>query len=84
MGAMTAITAEFDADTLALIDNVASASGLSRVGFVADAARKMAERKSEFMAFLQKGIDDIDAGRVLTHEDLVEQLKRRRTERKTA
>ena len=84
MDAMTAITTEVDAETLASIDNAASLSGLSRADFVANAISRQVEQTAEYLAFIQKGIDDLDAGGTLTHEQFAERLKGRFPVRKTA
>lgn len=84
MDAMTPITTEVDAETLALIDSAANFSGVSRADFMVDAARRIAESRAEFQAFLQVGIDDLDAGRSITHEEFGRRIRQWQAERKAS
>lgn len=68
------ITARVDQETLALIDKVAQAQGRSRAWFAARAIEDAARREAEFLAFVQEGLDDIAAGRVIPHEEVMAEL----------
>jgi len=68
------ITARLDTDTLALVDKVAKSQGRSRAWFVAKAVQRAAETEADFMAFVQLGLDDIEAGRTVPHEEVVSML----------
>jgi predicted transcriptional regulator len=68
MGKSAVITARVDEETLALVDKVAKASGRSRAWIAAQAIREMAEREAELHASIQRGLDDMEAGRVVPHE----------------
>lgn len=68
MSKTAVVTARLDAETLALVDKVASARGRSRSWYVAKAVENAARREAEFMAFIQEGIDDIEAGRFVEHD----------------
>lgn len=82
MGEMTAITAEVDATTLALLDQAAGFPGLSRDAFVAGAVRRVAESGADFIAFVQVGSDAIERGDVVSQEameaEFDEMIARRR------
>ncbi len=71
MSKTSVITARVDDATLDLIDKVAKAQGRSRAWFVAQAVRAEAERLTEEIAFAQVGIDAIERGEYLTHEEMV-------------
>jgi predicted transcriptional regulator len=68
------ITARVNNDTLALVDRVAKAQGRSRAWFVSQAVQRAAESEADFMAFVQVGLDDLDAGRTVPHEEIVSML----------
>lgn len=74
MSKSAVITARVDPEIAELVDQVASAHGRSRAWFVAQAVEKAARKEAEFLAFVQEGIDDIDAGRVVSHEDVMAEL----------
>jgi predicted transcriptional regulator len=68
------ITTRVSDDTLALVDRVAKAQGRSRAWFVSQAVQRAAESEADFMAFVQVGLDDLDAGRTVPHEEIVSML----------
>lgn len=70
MASSTVITARLDPDTMALVDQVAKAQGRSRAWFAARAIKQAAEAEAELQAFIQVGMDDVDAGRVVPHEEV--------------
>jgi predicted transcriptional regulator len=74
MSKTSVITARLDTDTLALVDKVAKSQGRSRAWFVAKAVQRAAETEANFMAFVQVGLDDIEAGRTVPHEEVVAML----------
>lgn len=71
------ITARVPAETLALIDKVVSRRGRSRSWFVAEAVKRVAQAEADFDAFVQVGIDDIEAGRTVPHEEVMARLEAR-------
>lgn len=79
MSKSAVITARLDAETLALVDKVASAQGRSRSWFAAQAIRKVAESEAEFLAFVQEGIDAADRGELIPHEEVFRRIRERRT-----
>ena len=69
-----AISAALDADTIALVDELAAARGISRDAFAAEAIRRVAESEADFRAFIQAGIDDADRGNVVPHDAVMAEL----------
>ena len=74
MSKTSVITARLDTDTLALVDKVAKSQGRSRAWFVAKAVQRAAETEADFIAFVQLGLDDIEAGRTVPHQEVVSML----------
>lgn len=74
------ISARIDEATAALLDKVAAAQGRSRAWLVANAVKRMAEEEAAYMAYIQEGIDDIEAGRVHTHEEVMAWVADKRKE----
>lgn len=74
MGKMTAITAEVDDETLALVDRLARANGRSRASYAAEAIRRVAESEADLLAFVQVGIDAIERGDVVPHEEVMAKI----------
>lgn len=68
--ASSVITARLDPETLALVDQVSKAQGRSRSWFAAKAIKRAAEAEAEYQAFVQEGIDAIDRGDWVPHEEV--------------
>lgn len=75
MGKTAVISARIDEETLALVDRVTKASGRSRAWFAAEAIRHAAEREAEFLAFVQVGIDAVERGDVVPHDEVMARLR---------
>lgn len=60
MNAPASITAPLDPATLAMVEDLAKARGISGEQFAAEAIRKVAEHDAELRAFIQDGIDSLD------------------------
>jgi predicted transcriptional regulator len=71
------ITAEVDAETLAMVEALAGAKGVSSGQFAAEAIRRFAEVETDFRAFVQVGIDAADRGELVPHEDVMAELEAR-------
>jgi predicted transcriptional regulator len=71
MTKQSVISARIDAETLALVDQIAMEQGRSRAWFVAQAVRNAAEQESRFTAFVQQGRDDIASGNVVEHAEVM-------------
>lgn len=82
MNKTNVITTRVDAETFALVDQVARASGRTRASFAADAIRRAAQGEAEFLTFVQEGIDDLDAGRTVPHEQVMAMLDEMITRRR--
>lgn len=68
------ITAPLDADTIALVEELAAARGMSRDGFAAEAIRRVAESEADFRAFIQAGVDEADRGELEPHDEVMAEL----------
>lgn len=86
MAVSSVITARLDPDTLALVDRVSKAHGRSRSWFAAQAIKQAAEQEAEILSFVQEGIDAIERGDVVPHEEVEklfdEMIERQRARRK--
>ncbi len=65
------ITARVPAETLALIDKVVRQRGRSRSWFIAEAVKQAATAQAKFDALVQEGVDDIEAGRIVPHDEVM-------------
>ena len=74
MSGSAVITARLGPETSALVGPVARAGGKRRASFAAHAIRRAASEEAEFLAFVQEGIDDLDAGRTVPHEEVMAML----------
>ena len=70
MSKSAVITARLDAETLALVDQVAKSQGRSRSWFAAQAIERAAKREAEFLAFVQEGIDAADRGELIPQDEV--------------
>ena len=79
------LSVEVSDRTLALLDKMAAVQECSRDEVLARAVEKQVKAEADFIDFIQVGIGDLEAGRSISHEELVERLRRRRqTTRKAA
>ena len=74
MNNSVAFTTHLDGETLALVEKLAIARGISSDRFAAEAIQRAAESEADFLAFVQEGIDDIEAGRFIPHADVMAEL----------
>jgi predicted transcriptional regulator len=81
MGKTSVLTTRLDEETLALVDRVAASQGRSRAWFAAEAIRRVAESESDFLAFVQAGIDSADRGELTPQSEVFANLRRRRQQR---
>lgn len=70
MTAHTSITANLDAEMLALVERLALERGLTAAAFAADAIRQVAESESRYRAFIQAGVDAADRGELVSQDDI--------------
>lgn len=77
MNKPAAITTHVDADTLAIVEQLAAAQGCSVADFAAEAIQRVAESEADFRAFIQVGIDAADRGELIPHEQVMAELEAR-------
>ncbi|KRC80922.1 CopG family ribbon-helix-helix protein [Sphingomonas sp. Root241] len=77
MNKPTSITTQIDAETLALVEQLAEARGRSIEDFAAEAIQRVAESEADFRAFVQVGIDAADRGELVPHEQVMAELEAR-------
>ncbi|EZP49160.1 MULTISPECIES: hypothetical protein [Sphingomonas] len=70
MTAAGSITAPLDTATLALVEDLARARGISGPQFAADAIRRATQDAVDWRAFVQEGIDCVERGEVHTQEEV--------------
>ncbi len=78
MSKQTVISARIDAETSAQLDAIAQRADRSRAWLVAQAVQEFIDRDAELMAFVQPGLDDIAAGRIVTQEEMEAKFARLR------
>lgn len=70
MNAPASITAPLDAATLAMVEELARARGISGPEFAAEAIRRATAETTDFNAFVQAGVDSIERGEVYTQDEV--------------
>jgi predicted transcriptional regulator len=70
----TKVVAELDAETMALVERLAAARGMTDADFASEAIRRVAESEADFDAFIQVGIDQADRGEVVDHTEVMAML----------
>lgn len=80
----TVVTARIDERTSEALDALCARLDRSRAWVMARAVSTYVDEQTELLEFLQKGIDDLDTGRWISHEHLTEQINQRRSERRAA
>jgi predicted transcriptional regulator len=78
------ITARVSDQILAKIDSLATSRERSRSWIVSKLLEAAADQQLEMDAFMQVGADDIDAGRTIPHDQIVEEILNRRKQRAAA
>ncbi|MBV8686304.1 MAG: ribbon-helix-helix protein, CopG family [Alphaproteobacteria bacterium] len=78
------ITARIDDETVEALDRLARELDRSRAWIVANAVERYVSDELEFIDFVQEGEDDLENGRWITHQQLVEEIRERRAGRKAA
>jgi predicted transcriptional regulator len=66
------------------LDTLAKELDRSRAWIVAKAVERYVADELEFIAFIKEGEADLDAGRTISHEELVREIVERRAKRKAA
>jgi predicted transcriptional regulator len=78
------VTARISDDTLALVDSLAESRERSRAWVLAKLIDAAARKQIEMDDFIQVGLNDIEAGRTIPHEEVVAQMMERRARREAA
>lgn len=74
MNQMVSITASIDPETSALVDQAAEQRGITAAEYVAESIRRVAESDADYRAFIQVGIDAVERGDVVPHEEVMAEL----------
>jgi predicted transcriptional regulator len=78
------VTARVSDEVLAMIDVLAASRERSRSWIVSKLIEVATSKQLEMDAFIQVGMDDIDAGRTIPHDQVVEEILKRRKQRAAA
>jgi len=62
------------------LEELAEHHGVSVAKLVVESAERILEDDAAYLAAVQKGIDEINAGRFFTHEEVLERSAKRREE----
>ena len=68
------ITAHLDAETFAIVEELAAWQGRSIAEFAAEAIQRVAESQADYRAFLQEGIDSLDRGEGIPNDVVMAEL----------
>lgn len=79
--AQTVVTMRVNPEVAAKLDGLALATGRTRSWHSARALERYVESEAEFLAFLQVGIDDLDAGRTVSQTFVEARLAEKRAQR---
>lgn len=71
----SATTVRFDPETREQLDKIAEQMDRPRAWIIKEAVAQYLERETWYLAEVQKGIDDAEAGRVISHEEVAARLK---------
>jgi predicted transcriptional regulator len=78
------VTARISDEALALVDRLASSRDRSRAWILAKLIESAAKKQVEMDDFIQVGLDDIEAGRTIPHDEVVARIMERRFRRAAA
>jgi predicted transcriptional regulator len=68
-------TVRFDPEVREQLDKMAEQMDRPRAWIIKEAVAQYLERETWYLAEVQKGIDDAEAGRAISHEEMGERLK---------
>lgn len=71
----SATTVRFDPETRAQLDKMAEQIDRPRAWIIKEAVAQYLEREAWYLAEVQKGIDDLEAGREISHEEMGTRLR---------
>lgn len=75
MPMQSATTVRFDPETRAQLDKMAKQMDRPRAWIIKEAVAQYLERETWYLAEVQKGLGDAEAGRVISHEEMGARLK---------
>ena len=78
------VTVRIGDEVLAMVDQLAISRDRSRSWTVSKLVEAAAIKQLEIDAFIQVGLDDIDAGRTIPHEQIVNEILERRRQHAAA
>lgn len=78
------VTTRLDPATTEALETLAKELDRSRAWIVAKAVERYVAEELEFIAFIKEGEADLDAGRTISHEELVREIVERRAKREAA
>ena len=68
-------TVRFDPEIREQLDRIAEQMDRPRAWVIKEAVSQYLERETRYLAEVQKGIDDAEAGRVISHEEVAARLQ---------
>lgn len=71
----SATTVRLDPETRAQLDKMAEQIDRPRAWIIKEAVAQYLEREAWYLAEVQKGIDDMEAGREISHEEMGARLR---------
>ena len=71
----SATTVRFDPETRAQLDKMAEQIDRPRAWIIKEAVAQYLEREAWYLAEVQKGVDDMEAGLEISHEEMGARLK---------
>ena len=77
MNKLATITTHVDADTLAIVEQLAALQGRTAADYAAEAIQRVAESEADLRALIQVGIDAADRGELIPHEQVMAELEAR-------
>ena len=78
------LTTRVSPEVMALVDRIAASKDRSRAWVAAWLIEKAATEHTAFLDFVQVGLDDIAAGRTVSHDDMMNRLRDRWSAKKAA
>ncbi len=70
-------TVRFEPEIRERLDKMAERMDRPRAWLIKEAVAQYLERESWYLSEVQKGMDDVEAGRVICHEEVAARLKAR-------
>jgi predicted transcriptional regulator len=78
------LTTRVTPEIMAMVDRIAASKDRSRAWVVAWLVEEAASKHVEFLDFVQVGLDDVAAGRTISHDDMMARLRDRWSTKKAA